>query len=350
MGLEHSVSYLEHVMGVQLHPTYRSHFVACCPFHQEATPSFHVYADGHMHCYGGACNAHFHDVISLIQAHERISFHEARLRAERLHFQDLSPVLPSIPESRSVTPDQQLFLGVLSEWSSRALTAESGRVALDYLTRTRGLNGPYLGAILTSIGYIPDGALPGEVVKTLHMLFQDRWYALAKEVGILTQSGRSRLQDRLVFWVNDQQGQVVYYQARTIGAAERKYLNPPGLSKRPYIPSKYPRYPGTYICEGPLDAIAVAVHGYFAVALMGSRVPPLSLLKQWPQPLYGLLDQDSNAFHTGQKAQAQLAKLAEEGKLYYRDVLLPPGLKDPAEALATLGPDQFKQSLMLQAA
>lgn len=345
MGLDSSTRYLEHVMGAQLFSHGRSHFVALCPFHAENTPSFHVYANGHMHCYG--CNVHFRDVIDLIMAHEGIRFTQARVRANALQLHDLSPALPEPPIARSATQDQRLFLGVIAQWSSHALTAKSGRVALDYLTQTRGIQGPYLGAILASLGYIP-GPLPDDVVTLLKQLFGDRWIELAKETGVFTQSGRSRLAGRIMFWVNDRDGQIVNYQGRNMTDERPKYLGPPNWSKVPYIPSKYPYHPGTYICEGPLDAIAIAVQGYFAVALMGSAIPPLTMMKQWPQPLYGLLDHDDTQFKTGQKAQAQLAKLAQDGKLGYRDVTL--NYKDPAEALQKLGPAQFKQSLMLQAA
>lgn len=48
--------------------------VCCCPFHQERSPSCHVYDDGHYHCYG--CGAHG-DVVTLVREKEHLDFTEA---------------------------------------------------------------------------------------------------------------------------------------------------------------------------------------------------------------------------------------------------------------------------------
>jgi DNA primase len=47
---------------------------ALCPFHSEKTPSFHVYKDGHYHCFG--CSAHG-DVFSWLMQARGMSFREA---------------------------------------------------------------------------------------------------------------------------------------------------------------------------------------------------------------------------------------------------------------------------------
>ncbi|MBI3453991.1 MAG: toprim domain-containing protein [Rhodospirillales bacterium] len=50
-----------------------------CPFHREGTPSFHVYDDGHYHCFG--CGAHG-DLFKFVMTTERLSFREAMERLE----------------------------------------------------------------------------------------------------------------------------------------------------------------------------------------------------------------------------------------------------------------------------
>ncbi|MCY4380134.1 MAG: DNA primase, partial [Proteobacteria bacterium] len=47
-----------------------NHQVGLCPFHQENTPSFHVYSD-HFHCFG--CHAHG-DVISFVMKYHKLDF------------------------------------------------------------------------------------------------------------------------------------------------------------------------------------------------------------------------------------------------------------------------------------
>jgi DNA primase len=49
----------------------------CCPFHDERTPSFYVYSDGHYHCFG--CREHG-TVFDYVMKTERVEFPEAARR------------------------------------------------------------------------------------------------------------------------------------------------------------------------------------------------------------------------------------------------------------------------------
>jgi hypothetical protein len=51
------------------------HFVGLCPFHDENTPSFHVWPD-HYHCFGSGCGKHG-DIIDLYQHRHNCDFTEA---------------------------------------------------------------------------------------------------------------------------------------------------------------------------------------------------------------------------------------------------------------------------------
>lgn len=67
-------------------------FKACCPFHDERTPSFYVQpAKGFVHCFG--CGAH-HDVIGFVQRYEGCTFLEA---CERLGGDDFRPAPEAVP-------------------------------------------------------------------------------------------------------------------------------------------------------------------------------------------------------------------------------------------------------------
>lgn len=48
--------------------------IGCCPFHNESTPSFHIYQDQHYHCFG--CGAHG-DIFSYLMETEGLSFPDA---------------------------------------------------------------------------------------------------------------------------------------------------------------------------------------------------------------------------------------------------------------------------------
>lgn len=58
---------------VQLHRR-GADLIGCCPFHNENTPSFHIYQDQHYHCFG--CGAHG-DIFSYLMETEGLSFPDA---------------------------------------------------------------------------------------------------------------------------------------------------------------------------------------------------------------------------------------------------------------------------------
>src|SRR5277367_784973 len=111
-------------------------FKACCPFHNEKSPSFYVNDDKQFyHCFG--CGAHG-DVIGFAMRHDRLSFPEAVEQlaglaglevpqdtpVEREKF-DREKRLHQLLERATVFFEEQLFL-------------PAGREALGYL-RGRGL-------------------------------------------------------------------------------------------------------------------------------------------------------------------------------------------------------------------
>ena len=50
-------------------------YKARCPFHDEASPSFKIYPDGHAHCFG--CGKHVNDAIHYLQLTRHLTFAEA---------------------------------------------------------------------------------------------------------------------------------------------------------------------------------------------------------------------------------------------------------------------------------
>ena len=47
----------------------------CCPFHEEKTPSFHVYKDNHWYCFG--CGKHGQNAIDFVVEKQKLTFTEA---------------------------------------------------------------------------------------------------------------------------------------------------------------------------------------------------------------------------------------------------------------------------------
>jgi len=111
-------------------------WTACCPFHEEKTPSFYVNDQKQFyHCFG--CGAHG-DVISWMTEQRGLSFIDAikELAAEAgMEVPAPDPVAAKRAEKRAelidVTTEAQ-------DWFVHNLHSAGGRAALDYLKR-RGL-------------------------------------------------------------------------------------------------------------------------------------------------------------------------------------------------------------------
>lgn len=135
-----------------------NNFVWCCPFHEDTSPSFTVYRDGHYHCYG--CGAHG-DIITWTMQRRGMSFLEACRSLEgpkanatnqanpkpRSELDNLLPIAP--PEQW-----QEAALGILADcegnlWDGRS--KESAQVRA-YLA-ARGLQETILQDFF--VGYNP---------------------------------------------------------------------------------------------------------------------------------------------------------------------------------------------------
>jgi DNA primase len=74
--------------------------VAVCPFHEERSPSFTVFPDGHYHCYG--CPAHGRDVIDLCVALDGVSIGDAVRKLSGVKIDPTTSVRP--PQRIKVEP------------------------------------------------------------------------------------------------------------------------------------------------------------------------------------------------------------------------------------------------------
>ncbi len=203
-------------------------YMACCPFHDEKTPSFTVNpAKQFYHCFG--CGVHG-TAIGFLMAYDNLSFPEA---VEALAG-DLGMDVPREGADEKRAPpgestDELLhILQEASEWFQRQLHQQAGKKARTYL-ESRGLNessGAQFG-----IGYAPESwdgllsALGTDPLRRRQLL----------KVGLVSQKEAARGQDRLydrfrgrvIFPIEDHRGRVVAFGGRVLGDGEPKYLNSP---------------------------------------------------------------------------------------------------------------------------
>jgi len=204
-------------------------WVACCPFHEEKTPSFKVDPRRQTwHCYG-ACGTGG-DSISFVERSFGVEFIEALdILAARAGVQ--------LPDRRSrdrrrTEGENEAAYDVLrraERFFRRQLHGDAGRRGLDYV-RGRGLGDATIDAF--GVGYAPAGdSLVGRAAE------RGIRPELLASVGLARRDANGRLRDffhgRLMFPVRDLKGRTVGFGARRLDDSDPrspKYINTPETS------------------------------------------------------------------------------------------------------------------------
>lgn len=347
--MEHDLLSIEHFLtqlGVPC-TTFGNGTLRCrCPVHEERTPSFHVYPDGHAHCFGGCPPGrnHFRDIVDLVRAlyyPRDKTLSRAFAWARKQGYVGASVTRPpTMVLDRSLSPLQQKALTLAAKWWHQQL---SGSVGYRYMTQERGVSGPCLGLALRHVGWVP-GDLWDLLRLTERQLGAGGRTAL-RDLSILGRTGTNRLHDRLVF-VSVHGGKPVHYQTRNLASGEyRQIFNPSGFAKAPFIPlpAHLSRVPGTRLVEGPTDALAFAAQGHFSVALLGSAIPPAEELLHYPQPLISYLDNEPEG-RAGSRAREGLLRICLAAGIAVCEGRIPPGIKDPAEWIKQCGAQALQEA------
>ena len=252
-------------------------YKACCPFHEEKTPSFTVSVDKQFyHCFG--CGAHG-SAIGFLMDYEHMSFVEA--------VEDLAARAGlKVPKEAGLVTGQDKDTGtdlieILREASRfyRQQLREhpqAGR-AVEYL-KGREITGEIAHEF--GLGFAPDGW-----DNLLRVLGKDDGSreALARAGLVVKKEGGGyydRFRDRVMFPIEDHRGRVVAFGGRVIDKGEPKYLNSPetplfhkgrelyGLF---HAREAIKRENRVLVVEGYMDVVALAQFGVdFAVATLGT--------------------------------------------------------------------------------
>lgn len=202
-------------------------WVACCPFHEEKTPSFKVDPRrGTWRCFG-ACAAGG-DQISFVERIARVEFLEAvEILASRAGI--VLPDRRSREAARQNEENQPLYdvLERAQRFFARGLHTPAGAPALEYL-RGRGLADATLEAF--GVGWAPRGGAEGLVVAAQRTGVERRALVAA---GLARENERGGLSDfffgRVTFPVRDLKGRCVGFGARRLDDTQGgpKYVNTP---------------------------------------------------------------------------------------------------------------------------
>ena len=203
-----------------------ANWMACCPFHQEKTPSFSVNpAKEIFFCFGCQKGG---SVFNFVMEMERVSFPEAiRIVAEKSNVPLPALVDDGKFEARRKDADEVIELNswALEFWEAQLSEggAES-RAARDYL---KGREITDQTARVFRLGYAPDSwdALSSYLKKrgASEAQIEKSGLVVKKDAG----GFYDRFRGRLIFPVMDAQGRAVAFGGRTLGEGEPKYLNSP---------------------------------------------------------------------------------------------------------------------------
>ncbi len=322
-----------------------ANFVACCPFHNEKSPSFTVSQSKQFyHCFG--CGAHG-TAIGFVMEHTGMGFVEA--------VEDLAKSIGvSVPQEASNVPQHKVApdLYDLMQSATRYYREQLKKTprAIEYL-KGRGLSGEV--AARFGIGYAPDD---WQNLKTAVPNYQD---ASLVETGLVIagEEGKryDRFRDRIMFPIVNVRGQVIGFGGRVLDKGEPKYLNSP---ETPLFEKGHELY-GLYqaqksiraqqrviVVEGYMDVVALAQHGVeYAVATLGTATTPFHV-----QKLLRLCDQVVFCFDgdkPGQKAawralENALPQLVDGKRIGF---LFLPEEHDPDTYIREFGTEAFEHEL-----
>lgn len=326
-----------------------SNYKACCPFHDEKSPSFTVSEPKQFYyCFG--CNASG-SVLDFLMNYERLEFVEAVEALAQIEGLDV-PYESRSKKSEATIARQKNLLEVMN--MAEAFYRQQLRVSNDkeravaYLQK-RGIDGD--DAKKFGIGFAPEGwnGLMTELTK--HGIPEGELL----EAGLLSESDNNRrydrFRDRIMFPIRNRKGETIGFGGRILDQGEPKYLNSPetpifkkgeevyGL----YELRQYTRdYEEIIVVEGYMDVVMLSHYGVGnAVATLGTAVGrrQIELLLRYTSRIVFCFDGDRAGRGAAHKAMDESFPVLTAGK-EISFLFLPEG-EDPDSYVTQQGKDAF---------
>jgi len=315
---------------------------ACCPFHNEKSPSLVIYRNTNFKCFGCGKSG---DAFTLIQDQEKLSFYEA-IKWVADYYKITVEYDQNYEKESQETKDLRTEMYAVTKWAQDKYTTmlrglPSDAQAIQYLEE-RGYNEEkrnYWG-----LGFAPD-----EWKTITTPIINMGKYQAANEAGLVqTNQGNSFdfMRNRITIPIHDTNGLLVGLAGRLlppVNKGDAKYFNP----KESLIYNKkkvlYGLWQATaaikergfvYICEGYFDVQAMHDAGMQnSIGVCGTEMDSLQIkfLKRYTEHFVLALDGDN----AGNKKMMTLIDecLKQDIKLSVLDL---PNLKDPDEYIRYL--------------
>ena len=323
-------------------------YMACCPFHHEKTPSFHVSREKQMyHCFGCGVGG---NVLTFVMEYENYSFPEAvKMLAERA-----GVVLPEQDYSKEQRQKEN-YKTVLKEMNKAAAVyfnymltkTPSGAHALAYY-HERGFSDETIQRF--GLGYA------NVYANDLYMYLKKNGYTddQMKDSGLVRidekKGGQDMFWNRAMVPILDINGKVVGFGGRVLGDGLPKYIN----TKETAVFDKShtlfamniarrSKRRGIILCEGYMDVIAMHQAGFDnAAASLGTALTMghATIVKRYTDEVYLAYDSDG----AGRKATMKAIGIMREVGIATRVIDLKP-YKDPDEFIHNFGKEAFEERI-----
>ena len=320
---------------------------ACCPFHQEKTPSFHVNVQKNFyHCFGCGVNG---NGINFLRDYENLSFNEAVEELAKI----AGVEVPKDEKIQKEYSEQKVQLEALEYaglcYRSALGSHVSKSLAQNYLKK-RGLSSEIVERY--GIGFAPaerdflSSKAPPDTLKSL---------IKTKTVSDKYQNLFDLFQNRLMFPIRNARGKTIAFGGRTLGDDKAKYINSPesdvfhkssevyGLYEANQVNRQLERL---LVVEGYMDVVSLAQYGItYAVGTLGTATNNESLtqLLKRCQNLVFCFDGDNAGVQAARKAMENALPLFQDG-MQLSFLLLPQG-EDPDSLVRDEGQGAFERRI-----
>ncbi|WP_428944244.1 DNA primase [Pantoea sp. FN060301] len=319
---------------------------ACCPFHNEKTPSFTVNGEKQFyHCFG--CGAHG-NAVDFLMNYDRLEFVESIEELATLYGLEVPYESGTGPTQMERHQRQNLYqlMASVSEFYQQSLKENPAAGAREYLAR-RGLSDEVIRHF--SIGFAPANAL-----KRFSGNQDNRQSLIDAGMLVTNEQGRSydRFRERVMFPIHDKRGRVIGFGGRVLGDAMPKYLNSPetdifhkgrqlyGLYE---AQKNHPEPAKLLVVEGYMDVVALAQFGIdYAVASLGTSTTPehIQLLFRTTDNVICCYDGDRAGREAAWRALETALPYMNDGR-QLRFMFLPDG-EDPDTLVRKEGKEAFE--------
>ena len=326
-------------------------YQACCPFHNEKTPSFTVNeAKGFYHCFG--CGAHG-DIIKFEMEANNLPFMDAIHKlADKAGLQ-----VPQISKESHEEAVKRNSLYDIMEMACRffekSLRLPEGQKAMDYFHH-RGFEEDIITKF--RLGYAPNNNGLKALLASKGVSEHDM-----AELGLIAipedKSRRSHdfFRDRVMIPIMDKAGRVIAFGGRIMGDGQPKYLNSPEtplFNKRRVLYNLNNARDRAFaarniiVCEGYMDVIALDKYGFgYAVAPLGTALTEDQIAEAWkvcPEPTL-CFDGDGAGIRAAIRSIDRGLPILKAG--YSLKYVFLPDKMDPDEFLKAHGHDAFAEYL-----